>query len=77
MTLAIEARQLSLLVADSQWGSARTRVLDHVDLGVPEGAVVGLVGRNGAGKSTLMRCLLGLQTPDEGEARLLGDPAWR
>ena len=75
MTLAIEARQLSLRVADSQWSSARTRVLDHVDLGVPEGAVVGLVGRNGAGKSTLMRCLLGLQTPDEGEARLLGEPS--
>ncbi len=66
MTPAIEARQLSLLASSAQWSSARTRLLDRIDLAIPEGAVVGLVGRNGAGKSTLMRCLLGLQTPDEG-----------
>jgi ABC-2 type transport system ATP-binding protein len=75
MTIAIEARQLSLRMSPQHWTAARTRLLDHVDLAVPEGAVVGLVGRNGAGKSTLMRCLLGLQTPDDGEARLLGEPS--
>ncbi|MFG6429317.1 ABC transporter ATP-binding protein [Roseateles sp. LYH14W] len=75
MTPAIEARQLGLQVPSQQWSSARTRVLDRIDLAIPEGAVVGLVGRNGAGKSTLMRCLLGLQTPDEGNAWLLGEPS--
>ncbi|MBI3348444.1 MAG: ABC transporter ATP-binding protein [Burkholderiales bacterium] len=75
MTLALEARQLSLRCVDSQWSSARQQVLDRIDLSVPEGAVVGLIGRNGAGKSTLMRCLLGLATPTEGEARLLGEPS--
>ena len=75
MTPAIEARQLSLRISDSQWSAARRYVLGPVDLHIPEGAVVGLVGRNGAGKSTLMRLLLGLQTPDEGEARLLGEPS--
>ncbi len=74
MTLAIEARQLSLS-RDADWGAARSRVLDRIDLSIPEGAVVGLVGRNGAGKSTLMRCLLGLTTPSEGETRLLGEPS--
>ncbi|MDR7295581.1 ABC-2 type transport system ATP-binding protein [Pelomonas aquatica] len=76
MTHAIEARQLSLSFNnEADWGAARSRVLDRIDLAVPEGAVVGLVGRNGAGKSTLMRCLLGLTTPSEGEARLLGEPS--
>ena len=74
MTLAIEARQLSLS-READWSAARSRVLDRIDLAVPEGAVVGLVGRNGAGKSTLMRCLLGLATPSDGEARLLGEPS--
>ena len=74
MTLAIEACQLSLN-RDADWGADRSRVLDGVDLAVPAGVVVGLVGRNGAGKSTLMRCLLGLVTPSEGEARLLGEPS--
>jgi ABC-2 type transport system ATP-binding protein len=75
MTPAIEARLLSLDGDASEWSAARPRRIDRIDLNVPEGAVVGLVGRNGAGKSTLMRCLLGLATPSEGEARLLGEPS--
>lgn len=47
-------------------------VLDHIALDVPQGAVVGLVGRNGAGKSTLLRCLVGLTLPDAGASALLG-----
>lgn len=50
-------------------------VLHHVNLTVPEGAVVGLVGRNGAGKSSLLRCLLGLTLPDSGRCELLGCPS--
>ena len=75
MTPAIEARQLSLRIPDAQWSVARRYARGPLDLSIPEGAVVGLVGRNGAGKSTLIRCLLGLQTPDEGEARLFGEPS--
>lgn len=52
-----------------------TTVLAGVDLCVPAGAVLGLVGRNGAGKSTLMRCLVGLSVPDAGHCSLLGAPA--
>jgi ABC-2 type transport system ATP-binding protein len=49
-------------------------VLDGVDLEVAPGSVVGLLGRNGAGKSTLIRCLLGIQELDAGEATLFGQP---
>ncbi len=48
-------------------------VLKDIQLHVPSGAVVGLVGANGAGKTTLMRCLLGLSRPQSGRIRLLGD----
>jgi ABC-2 type transport system ATP-binding protein len=47
-------------------------VLDDLSFTVPEGTVVGLLGPNGAGKSTAMRCLLGLQKPTAGHARILG-----
>ncbi len=50
--------------------------LEGVDLTLPGGAILGLIGENGAGKSTTIKCLLGLLHPDEGEIRVLGgDPA--
>lgn len=51
------------------------KVLDDLSLSVPQGAVLGLVGRNGAGKSTLIRLLLGLLQPAGGEALVFGRPA--
>jgi ABC-2 type transport system ATP-binding protein len=51
-------------------------VLCGVDLEVPRGSVLGLLGKNGAGKTTLIECALGLLRPDAGETSLLGEPAW-
>lgn len=53
-----------------------TKVLDGVDLAVPAGSVVGLLGKNAAGKSTLLKCALGLLRPQAGTVTLLGEPAW-
>ncbi|CAI7977607.1 ABC-2 type transport system ATP-binding protein [Frankia sp. Hr75.2] len=50
------------------------RVVDHLDLRVPVGALSGFVGPNGAGKSTTLRMLLGLVRPTEGQAYVLGEP---
>jgi ABC-2 type transport system ATP-binding protein len=50
-------------------------VLREVSLAIPNGAVLGLIGRNGAGKSTLIRILLGLQQCEAGSARVFGEPA--
>jgi ABC-2 type transport system ATP-binding protein len=46
--------------------------LQDVDLSLPEGQVMGLVGVNGAGKSTLLRLLMGLVRADGGEVRVFG-----
>jgi ABC-2 type transport system ATP-binding protein len=49
--------------------------LNDVSLGVPQGAVFGLVGENGAGKSTLIKHLLGLWRAETGSVRVFGlDP---
>jgi ABC-type multidrug transport system ATPase subunit len=49
-----------------------TVAVDHVDLDVPEGAVLGMLGPNGSGKTTTIRMLLGLTTPTAGEIELFG-----
>ena len=41
--------------------------VNHVNLDVYPGEVVGLVGDNAAGKSTLIKCISGVYQPDEGE----------
>ena len=46
--------------------------LDHLDLEVDEGEVVGYLGPNGAGKTTTIRLLLGLIHPTEGDAQIFG-----
>jgi simple sugar transport system ATP-binding protein len=46
--------------------------LRGVDLTVPPGRVMGLIGDNGAGKSTLIKILSGAEQPDSGEILLRG-----
>ncbi|HEY0804401.1 MAG TPA: ABC transporter ATP-binding protein, partial [Pseudonocardiaceae bacterium] len=50
-------------------------VVDGLDLDVPAGEIVGLIGANGAGKTTTVECIQGLRRPDAGQLRVLGyDP---
>lgn len=46
--------------------------LNNVDLTVPGGSIMGLIGENGAGKSTTIKCLLNLIRRDGGSISLLG-----
>jgi len=68
MRPVVEVRELCKRYGD------RT-VVDHVDLDVAEGEIVGLLGSNGAGKTTTVECISGLRRPDSGSVRVLGlDP---
>jgi cystine transport system ATP-binding protein len=46
------------------------RVLQGIDLTIPEGSVTALIGPSGSGKSTLLRCVNLLETPSRGALRL-------
>ena len=46
--------------------------LENLNLTLPGGCIMGLVGENGAGKSTTIRMILGLSRPDSGEITVFG-----
>ncbi len=55
---------------------SRRAVLSSLDLDVPAGSTLGLLGKNGAGKTTLLKCALGLIRPEAGTIEVFGEPAW-
>jgi ABC-2 type transport system ATP-binding protein len=48
------------------------RVVDGIDLTVPRGTILGIIGPSGAGKTTTIRMLTGALRPTEGDVRVLG-----
>ena len=46
--------------------------LENLNLTLPSGCIMGLVGENGAGKSTTIRMILGMSRPDSGEITVFG-----
>ena len=49
----------------------KLKALDNIELEIPQGRIIGLLGKNGAGKSTFMRCILGF-LKHKGEIEILG-----
>ena len=57
-----------------QNGSRTVDILKGIDLSIPSGQFVAIVGASGSGKSTLLGLLAGLDTPSQGEIFLDGTP---
>ncbi|WP_035107504.1 ABC transporter ATP-binding protein [Desulfovirgula thermocuniculi] len=68
-------RVLSLKERVIFWGRQKTEdfwALKGVNLTVPKGTTVGLIGRNGSGKSTLLKIISRILYPTKGEVRVNG-----
>src|SRR4051812_37727106 len=60
-------------VRDARVNFGPVKVLRGVNLKIPQGEMVAVIGPNGSGKTTLLRSLLGLQKLNAGEVRLFGE----
>ena len=49
-----------------------TIVVDHLNLQIDAGEIVGMIGHNGAGKSTTLKMIAGLVEPTSGHVRIMG-----
>jgi capsular polysaccharide transport system ATP-binding protein len=56
--------------------SSRKVILDRLNLTLPTGAKVGVLGRNGAGKSTMLGMIAGIVRPDAGSIRCTEAISW-
>jgi urea transport system ATP-binding protein len=52
----------------------QSHILRNVDLSVPQGKMVCLIGRNGVGKTTMLKTIVGLLSPKSGAIELGGVP---
>lgn len=52
------------------------KALDGIDLIIPANQIFTLLGPSGCGKTTLLRCIVGLETPDDGEISIGGEIVW-
>ena len=56
--------------------TGRKVILDRLNLVLPSGAKVGVLGRNGAGKSTFLEMIAGTNRPSSGEIRRHASISW-
>ena len=68
------SRGLPLTIRGLRKSFGNNEVLRGIDLHIPPGQFVAIVGRSGCGKSTLLRLIAGLETADEGHIGF-GEPA--
>ncbi len=57
-------------------GGQTIKALDNVNLTIPANRIFTLLGPSGCGKTTLLRCIVGLESPDEGEIEIGGEIVW-
>src|SRR3990170_5277463 len=67
MTIAAELKNITKVYGNKT-------VLDGVNLQIPEGEILALLGPNGSGKTTILKILAFIENPASGEIRLQGEP---
>lgn len=72
----MQALKTVLSVHEVSRSFGKTRALKHLSISLPQGKIIGLLGRNGAGKSTLLRIVGGMLRPGAGSVRIGDRKVW-
>lgn len=75
MSAVITVRSISKTFISQTSSHRLVKALDHVDLDVYQGEILGILGPNGAGKTTFLNILSTLLLPDQGRIEILGIPS--
>lgn len=68
----MEQNTLKAVSLSKRYGGALA--LDGLDLELPQGKIIGLLGPNGSGKTTFIKLAAGLLTPTAGKITICGEP---
>jgi ABC transport system ATP-binding/permease protein len=60
-----------LTVSDLSLHYGKKYIFNDISFGIPQGKIIGLVGRNGSGKSTLLKFVAGKFSPDSGDRAIV------
>ena len=69
MNIAVKIENLSVIIGD------HFKALENIDLELPTGKTIGVIGPSGAGKTTLIRCIVGRLHISEGSIKIFGESA--
>jgi len=67
-------RELAIQISDLTVAYEETAVLWDIDVEVPVGTIMGIIGPNGSGKTTLIKSIMGIVEPSAGSVRVFGQP---
>lgn len=71
---AVTAAQPAILIEGASKTFGAVRALDNVDLDIPAGRIVGLIGANGSGKTSLINAITGFSRLSSGSITIRGVP---
>tara|TARA_B100000686_G_scaffold354717_1_gene466621 strand:- start:777 stop:1580 length:804 start_codon:yes stop_codon:yes gene_type:complete len=66
-------RNAKLELVDVRKSFGQNEVLKGINLSIPEGKSLVVIGGSGSGKSVMLKCALGLMQPDQGQVRVDGE----